>query len=65
MQAMFKQITVRNFYLVANAGLNKVNVIFQGSLDDIPDVFVHLKIKPLVGASGDVHETTVMTSRVG
>ena len=61
-QAMFKQMGVKTFYMGAcKDDPKRATVIFQGPENVLYEVFVNPETKPVVEASGHIYEGTVIT----
>ena len=61
-QAMFADMGIKTFYIgVCKDDPGRATVMFQGPENVLYDIFMNPKTKPLVEASGHIHDGTVIT----
>ena len=61
-QSMFQEMGVQVFYIgVCKDDPQRATVMFQGPEDVLYNIFVNPETKPIVEASGHVHEGTLIT----
>ena len=61
-QAMFAEMGVKTFFIgVCKGDSSRATVMFQGPENVLYDIFMNPETKPVVEASGHIHDGTVIT----